>query len=337
MNTKTNKNVQQYIIDQELHKKLEDSPYYCIPYGCVEGEVKSMGTPLRSHFKVGVEGVIQHSSMVEHKSRRVQGFWSDVKNVVRDTLEVIPFYLVPHGESQCLTRIMVTEPNSAYHVDEELSLTYENFIQPQTDLFKKGMELISGEVNKGYQETEKMLLVGSHLLAIGKLVKEGDTIKMKPPSSEYRYIISRKTKDELVRLLRNRGTLLKVFVGLFGVTGVALIIYLVYRFFRKRKNYNEEQRLRRDFQHLREEEEQRRARAAHRTNPDSLSSGAGSTDSSDWENNKCVVCLTNEREVVLLECGHVCLCGDCAFALPDPKMCPICRGKVVRFVTTYTP
>jgi E3 ubiquitin-protein ligase MUL1 len=259
-----------------------------------------------------------------------------VKNVVRDTLEVIPFYLVPHGESQSPTKIMVTEPNSAHHIDEELSVTHESFTQPQTDLVKKGMELISGEVNKGYQETEKMLIVGSHLLTIGKLVKEGNTIKMKPPSSDYRYIISRKTKDELVRLLRKRGTWLKVFVGLFGVTGIALIIYLVYRFFRKCRNYNEEQRLRRDLMHLRELEEQRRARAAHRTNTDSLSSGAGSTDSTDIESNKCVVCLTNNREVVVLECGHICLCGDCAFALPEPKLCPICRQNIVRFVTTYT-
>lgn len=52
---------------------------------------------------------------------------------------------------------------------------------------------------------------------------------------------------------------------------------------------------------------------------------------------KCVVCLTNEREVVLLNCGHVCVCGDCAFALPEPKKCPVCRERVERFVTTFTP
>jgi hypothetical protein len=29
------------------------------------------------------------------------------------------------------------------------------------------------------------------------------------------------------------------------------------------------------------------------------------------ENSSCVICLTNPRELVLLDCGHVCLCMDC--------------------------
>ena len=29
------------------------------------------------------------------------------------------------------------------------------------------------------------------------------------------------------------------------------------------------------------------------------------------ENSTCVICLINPRELVLLDCGHVCLCMDC--------------------------
>ncbi|XP_062566315.1 mitochondrial ubiquitin ligase activator of NFKB 1-like [Saccostrea cucullata] len=324
-------NVEQYQISQDLHKKLEYMPFRTIPYGCVEGVVSPVGTTLKSHFKENTEGVMQHHSLIEHKSRRVQGIWSDVKNAIRDTLEVIPFYLIPHGNSWYPTKVMVTEPNSAHHIDKELTITHENFTQSQSSVFKKGMELVSGEVTKGYQESEKMLIVGTHLLAIGKLVKEGSEIKMKPPSDEYKYIISRKTKDELARLLRNKATLLKVFLGIFGAVGVALICYFVRRFYRKLRNQEEEERFRRDLRKKRELEEQRRARAAHRSNPGSLSSSELS------DSNKCVICLNNEREVVLLDCGHVCLCGDCAYVLPEPRLCPICRSKVVRFVTTYTP
>lgn len=81
-----------------MSKKLEDAPYSVIPYGCIEGVIYPAGATLKSNFNSEKEGVMQHTSLVEHKSRRVQGIWSDVKNVIRDTLEMIPFYLVPHGE-----------------------------------------------------------------------------------------------------------------------------------------------------------------------------------------------------------------------------------------------
>lgn len=330
-------NVQKYSIDRELSKKLEDVPYSVIPYGCIEGVIYPAGATLKSNFNSEKEGVMQHTSLVEHKSRRVQGIWSDVKNVIRDTLEMIPFYLVPHGEGLHTTKVLVTEPNSAHHIDEELSVTHENFIQTPSDIIKKGMELISGEVHKGYQETEKMLLVGRHLMAIGKIVKEGEEIKMMPPSSDFRYILSQKTKDELVRLHRNKATIYKVLVGVLGVAGATLICVLVYRYYKKIKNYKDEQRRKEEFQRLRDREEQRRARIAHRTNPETLLSNTNSNTSDNWDQLKCVVCLTNEREVVLLNCGHVCVCGDCAFALPEPKKCPVCRERVERFVTTFTP
>ena len=39
---------------------------------------------------------------------------------------------------------------------------------------------------------------------------------------------------------------------------------------------------------------------------------SNSTSQNDLsENTSCVICLTNPRELVLLDCGHVCLCMDC--------------------------
>lgn len=68
-------NVQKYSIDSELSKKLEDAPYCTIPYGCIEGVIYSAGVTLKSNYNSEKEGVMQHTSMVEHKSRRVQGIW----------------------------------------------------------------------------------------------------------------------------------------------------------------------------------------------------------------------------------------------------------------------
>ncbi|KAK7901782.1 hypothetical protein WMY93_018551 [Mugilogobius chulae] len=49
----------------------------------------------------------------------------------------------------------------------------------------------------------------------------------------------------------------------------------------------------------------------------------------------CTVCLSQERECVFLECGHVCSCLQCYEALPAPKNCPICRGLIQRVVPLY--
>lgn len=49
----------------------------------------------------------------------------------------------------------------------------------------------------------------------------------------------------------------------------------------------------------------------------------------DTEDNMCVICLCEERNVVILPCRHLCLCNDCATELndqPDAK-CPMCRGR----------
>ena len=40
----------------------------------------------------------------------------------------------------------------------------------------------------------------------------------------------------------------------------------------------------------------------------------------------CVVCKSNPREIILLDCGHVCLCEDCSEGITSE--CPICRAPI---------
>jgi len=42
----------------------------------------------------------------------------------------------------------------------------------------------------------------------------------------------------------------------------------------------------------------------------------------------CVVCIENLTSVILLKCGHQCLCETCAGNLVK-KECPVCRGHIV--------
>ena len=44
---------------------------------------------------------------------------------------------------------------------------------------------------------------------------------------------------------------------------------------------------------------------------------------------QCIVCMTNPRDVILLGCGHVCVCAECAAMLPSSR-CPMCRTIIER-------
>lgn len=47
----------------------------------------------------------------------------------------------------------------------------------------------------------------------------------------------------------------------------------------------------------------------------------------------CVVCRTNPREIILLPCGHVCLCEDCSVDITSG--CPVCRAPISQKSPAY--
>jgi len=52
------------------------------------------------------------------------------------------------------------------------------------------------------------------------------------------------------------------------------------------------------------------------------------------DSEECVVCFDESKEVVLVPCGHYCLCGGCAHQVKETtKVCPLCRAKIEKIVT----
>ena len=50
----------------------------------------------------------------------------------------------------------------------------------------------------------------------------------------------------------------------------------------------------------------------------------------------CVVCLSEQREVILMNCGHVCVCAGCAMEIMASRpTCPICRANIVQVAPAY--
>jgi hypothetical protein len=67
---------------------------------------------------------------------------------------------------------------------------------------------------------------------------------------------------------------------------------------------------------------------------ESASSKASVQKSSDDTSpaNPCVLCLTEEKRLACIPCGHLAACVPCAHSL---RSCPICRREIEAFVRIY--
>jgi len=162
-----------------------------------------------------------------------------------------------------------------------------------------------------------MLPVDVPLLGVGKLMLVGaGRIVLSPPDDGHRYFLTTTSKQELVGSLKSVARSLNVARWVVGIVGLVAVTYVVSRALRKYRTHYESRRL------LAELKDRRQTAMA---DTEMMSSGAA----------LCVICLSQPREVVLLDCGHICVCGDCAAALPLPKLCPICRQPIDRIIPTY--
>jgi hypothetical protein len=47
----------------------------------------------------------------------------------------------------------------------------------------------------------------------------------------------------------------------------------------------------------------------------------------------CKICLVNKIQLVLLPCGHLCSCRDCAVGIKTE--CPICKTTIQGYIQVY--
>ncbi|KAL8179644.1 UNVERIFIED_CONTAM: hypothetical protein K2H54_070292, partial [Gekko kuhli] len=50
------------------------------------------------------------------------------------------------------------------------------------------------------------------------------------------------------------------------------------------------------------------------------------------EERTCKVCMDKEVSIVLIPCGHLVVCAECA---PNLRRCPICRGTIRDTMRTF--
>lgn len=56
---------------------------------------------------------------------------------------------------------------------------------------------------------------------------------------------------------------------------------------------------------------------------------SSSSSSSKQSLGDCLICLTDEKQLACMPCGHLCACVPCGYSL---KSCPVCRQKIESFM-----
>ncbi|XP_077996229.1 mitochondrial ubiquitin ligase activator of NFKB 1-like [Glandiceps talaboti] len=300
-------------IDANLKNIIGEAPNQSLPYVAIEGEAKPIGQTLKSEYVAGMVGLIQTLIVKEHKTEwsKSTRVWQDTDRFIQNTTRHVPFCL--EGEQ---ASVDVDQPLDASGLN--LETIYDKFAPIEASLGQSIVNWATGEKTKGYEEIEKILPVGTMLTGLGKLTLENERLQLGPPTEQGDYMLSTLSRSQIVKGMDARLRIWKTFMYIFGATTAIITLAYLWKWVKK---YRE----RRIMQQQMEEFRQHQRR--------------GATEGEDNENpnaSVCVVCLTNPREVVILNCGHICACSNCVEALRPPH-CPICRQRIARTIPVFHP
>ncbi|KFB47152.1 AGAP005955-PA-like protein [Anopheles sinensis] len=297
------KDAPQLQIDGQLTERLKQEPDRKLGYVVIRGSVTPIGTALRSAMSPSVTGVLQTMTLTEHRvARAMFGFWQQEKQIIHVSANEIPFKLV-NGKYG----VEIVNGLSAELLD--MDTVYENYEPSSLSVFDHLFGLFSGVRQKGLQTTEEMLRDGSFITAVGELEFDDTGIRLHPPSNGSPMFLTTATKSTLLKRLQETksSTLLKVILS--GTIAVVLVGLITRKIYKRKKQEWEERKLRKQL------EASRAVRRARMRPAGELS-----------EDQLCVVCVVNPKEVICLPCGHVCLCENCAQRIKDN--CPVCRAVI---------
>ncbi|KAI4494190.1 hypothetical protein M0802_009059 [Mischocyttarus mexicanus] len=300
-----------YEVSSSLEEAVTNSLDSKIGYIAVRGTVKSLGKPLHSINQKDITGVLQKLSIKEHVvARTTAGFWSNQERTMQKIYNTVPFVLQNNRY-----KVEVHDPLSADILDMDV---ISDYFEPNVSSFSDHLwGFFTGVRQRGLQSTEEMLREGVVITGIGEisLVKKQNSLILQPPTNGSPFYLTTMSITSLLKKLDERKRTYKWLCFIFGAIIFLLSGVVARRFWKTRQERRSAEQLR---ENLAESRRQRRQFVR---------------DTDLREDQLCVVCRSNPREIILLPCGHVCLCEDCANDIVD--QCPICREKIAQKAAAY--
>jgi len=297
----------------------------CLPYAVIRGNVTPLGKTVSSSYSAEpLHGVIQKVKFIGHKKNMSRaGFWVDSTKILHAYTNDAPFCLMNSREQSNFSftkpYIEITDWQDAAQID--LDVVYDNFEANTQSLAGHLWDWAMGDIQRGVQKTEMMLTNGTTLTGIGQLESGPMGVKLKPPMNGKPYFLVRSSLSSLINEYENSKTATKIFLYIFGGLGVFISGWMAWKYFKKVKREQEQNRLRDTLSNIRTE----RTAITETVNIENLP-----------DTRVCVVCLGAERQVILLPCGHVCVCAQCADTLISAgHTCPVCRSAITNVMPAY--
>ncbi|KAF4520061.1 hypothetical protein B566_EDAN007917 [Ephemera danica] len=277
------------------YKALEEWMQNCSEnsWAVLQGYAEPIGPVLHSVTDKNVKGVIQKLTLKEYiTARNASGFWQDTDRVVSSTINAVPF-----GLRVGRSLVQIEDPMSSKLLT--LRTIRTEFTQKTPSFTDYIWSFLIGTRQRGVQTTEEMLLCGTKLTGLGTLMR--DKVLSSAPSGTLLqpHCLTELTVPELQKQVRYQLRWSSAVLIISGIAGIAIIIHSLKKAYKERKKKWE---------------------AAERQKRKYERNRATSTDGPT-----CIIC-DNPREVILLPCGHICLCFDCGFKIDGT--CPMCRAKV---------
>lgn len=166
--------------------------------------------------------------------------------------------------------------------------------------------------------------MGTALTGVGELVLDcDDNLVLQPPTNGSKYFLSIVDFDSLRREQESTVAWWKLLAIGSASVGAAVLLWVCRRYYNQlRDRWLQEQR-RREFAQLRDEVSRLHAAVT-----------GGGAEEETFVQNPCVICYSQSRDCILLDCGHVCCCHRCFLALIH-RQCPICQQTIRRVVPLY--
>uniref|UniRef100_A0A0K8TS00 RING-type E3 ubiquitin transferase n=1 Tax=Tabanus bromius TaxID=304241 RepID=A0A0K8TS00_TABBR len=296
------KGAPQLPLDDSLKSYVQQQKDQKVPYAVIRGTVSPIGAPIKSVLSPTVTGVLQIMKLNEHRvARGFAGLWTEQKKLVHFSTNEVPF-MITNGEHG----VEVTEALSSAVLD--LDVVYDNYEPSSLKLFDHLFGFFSGVRQKGFQTTEEILRDGSFITAVGEIELDAGNLRLQPSSIGPMFLTTA-TKGALIKKFEEAKSSMMVKMFISGAITALIIGIIGRRYFIRKKAERNERRLKETLEKARRE---RRAKTRPKANL--------------MEEQLCVVCVTNPKEVICLPCGHVCLCEDCSEKIKIA--CPVCRTTI---------